>query len=166
MPIRTLLTFLVLGTIAAFAAVNWGSFMTPTSLSLLFTTIHAPLGLIMLGFTVLLTAMFLVFIAYLQASLLIDTRRHTREMQTQRALAEQAEASRFTDLRNFMEAEMRKLVEQVAESKTAVETRLDQFERNLHTAVEETGNTLAAYIGEFEDRLERGKTGTNFKPVA
>ncbi len=165
MHLRTLLLLIVLGAIAAFAAVNWTSFMTPTNLSLLFATIQAPLGLIMLGFTALLTALFLLFIAYLQASLLMDTRRHTREMQAQRALADQAETSRITELRKFLEAELLKLADQAAESRAAVETRLDQLERDLRTDVEQAGNTLAAYIGEFEDRLERGKKGTNSKPA-
>jgi uncharacterized integral membrane protein len=158
MSIRTLLLLLVLGLITVFAAANWNSILTPTSLSLLFTTIQAPLGLLMLGFTALLTVMFLLFIAYLQATLLIDTRRHTREMLAQRELAEQAEASRFTELRNLMEAEMSKLREQATESKTVMGARLDQLERDLRSAVEEAGNSLASYIGEFEDRLDRGKS--------
>lgn len=165
MHIRTLLLLIVLGAIAAFAAVNWNSFMTPTNLSLLFATIQAPLGLIMLGFTALLTALFLLFIAYLQASLLMDTRRHTREMQAQRALADQAEASRITELRKFLEAELLKLADQAAESRAAVETRLGQLERDLRSDIEQAGNTLAAYIGEFEDRLERDKTGRTSKPA-
>jgi uncharacterized integral membrane protein len=166
MHIRTLLLLIVLGAIAAFTAVNWNAIMVPTNLSLLFTTIQAPLGLIMLGFTALLTSLFLLFIAYQQASLLMDTRRNTRELQAQRALADQAEVSRITGLHKFLEAEMLKLAEQAAESRAAVEKRLDQLERDLRSDVEQAGNTLAAYIGEFEDRLERGKTGTNSKPTA
>lgn len=165
MHIRTFLLLLVLGVIAAFAAVNWNSFMTPMNLSLLFTAVQAPLGLIMLGFTALLTALFLLFIAYLQASVLLDTRRHTREMQAQRALADQAEASRITELHKFLEAALLKLAEQIGESRTAVESRIDRFERDLRSDIEQAGNTLAAYIGEFEDRLERGKTETNSKPA-
>jgi uncharacterized protein YlxW (UPF0749 family) len=156
---------LVIGAIATFAVVNWSAFMTPTSLSLSFTTINAPLGLIMLCFTALLTAMFLLFIAYLQASLLMDTRRYTREMQSQRALADQAETSRFTELRNLLKSEILKLAEQATESKTAVEKRVDQLERDLRAAIEEAGNTLAAYIGEFEDRMEHSRAGENSKTV-
>ncbi|MHB1226798.1 MAG: hypothetical protein ACYC0O_04635 [Desulfurivibrionaceae bacterium] len=35
--------------------------------------------------------------------------------------------------------------------------RLDQLDRDLRSAVEQSGNTLAAYIGELEDRLEKGR---------
>ena len=164
MHIRTLLVMLVLVVMAAFAAVNWSSFMAPTTLSLLFATIQAPLGLIMLGFTALLTALFLLFIAYLQASLLVDTRRHARELQAQRTLADQAEASRIAELRSYLEAELPKLAEEISKSRVALETRLDRLDRELRSVVEQAGNTLAAYIGELEDRLERGKTGGDSHP--
>jgi uncharacterized integral membrane protein len=164
MHIRTLLVLLVLGVMAVFAAVNWSSFMAPTTLSLLFATIQAPLGLILLGFTALLTALFLLFIAYLQASLLMDTRHHARELQAQRTLADQAEASRIAELRSYLEAGLPKLSEEIAESRGAVETRLDRLDRDLRSVVEQAGNTLAAYIGELEDRLERGKTERDSHP--
>jgi len=164
MHIRTLFVLLVLGVMAVFAAVNWSSFMAPTTLSLLFATIQAPLGLIMLGFTALLTVVFLLFIAYLQASLLMDTRRHTRELQAQRTLADQAEASRIAELRGYLEAELPKITKEIAESRVAVDTHLDLLDRDLRSVVEQAGNTLAAYIGELEDRLDRGKTGTDSPP--
>ena len=166
MHIRTLLVFLVLGVMALFAAVNWSSFMAPTTLSLLFATIQAPLGLIMLGFTALLTALFLLFIAYLQASLLMDTRRQTRELRAQRTLADQAEASRIAELRSYLETGLPKLGEEITDSRVAVETRLDRLEQDLRSVVEQAGNTLAAYIGELEDRFERNKTEKDSHPSA
>jgi len=164
MQLRTLLVLLVLGITAAFAAVNWSSFLAPTTLSLLFATVQAPLGLVMLGFTALLTALFLLFIAYLQASLLMDSRRHARELQAQRTLADQAEASRIAELRGYLEVELPKLAGTIAESRVAVETRLDRLDRDLRSVVEQAGNTLAAYIGELEDRLEHQKTGKDSRP--
>jgi len=161
MHIRTLFVALVLGVMVIFAAINWSSFMAPTTLSLLFATIQAPLGLIMLGVTALLTALFLLLIAYMQASLLMDTRRHARELQVQRTLAEQAEASRIAELRSYLEAELPKLTKEIAESQTVVETRLDRLDKDLQSVVEQAGNTLAAYIGELEDRLGQGKAGTD-----
>ena len=165
MHIRTLLVLLVLAVMAAFAAINWNSFMAPTTLSLLFATIQAPLGLIMLGFNALLTALFLLFIAYLQASLLVDTRRHARELLAQRTLADQAEASRIAELCSYLEAELPKLTEGITESRVAVDTRLDRLDRDLRSVVEQAGNTLAAYIGELEDRLEKGKTEGDPRPT-
>jgi len=164
MHIRTLFVLVVLGVMLVFAAVNWNSFMAPTTLSLLFATIQAPLGLIMLGFTALLTALFLLFIAYLQASLFMDTRRHMRELQAQRTLAEQAEASRIVELRTYLNAEFPKLSKEIVESRVAMETRFDRLDQDMRSVVEQAGNTLAAYIGELEDRLEKAKTGTDSSP--
>jgi len=158
---RTLLLLLVLGSISVFAAVNWGAFTTPTTLSLVFATVQAPLGLIMLGVAAILTVLFLIFLVYQQTSVIIEARRSARELRAQRELAEQAETSRFTELRSFLEAEMAKFAGQAADLRTDVQTRLDQLDQNLRSAIEQAGNTLAAYIGELEDHLERGTAGTN-----
>ena len=58
-----------------------------------------------------------------------------------------------------MEAELEELRNQAADSKLSVLARLDDLERDLRAVVEQSGNTLAAYIGEIEDRLERAPEG-------
>jgi hypothetical protein len=145
----------VLGLIAVFSALNWGAFIAPTVLSLGFTSVEAPLGLILLAIVALLTLLFLVYITYLQSTVLLESRRHGRELQAQRDLAEQAETSRFNQLRIFMETELQKLSGDMEQSKSLLLTRLDQIERELRSSLEQTGNTLAAYIGELEDRFDR-----------
>ena len=79
MYLRTLLILTVLGLIAIFSALNWSAFIAPTVLSLGFTSIEAPLGLILLGIIALLTLLFLVYITYLQSTVLLESRRHARE---------------------------------------------------------------------------------------
>jgi hypothetical protein len=153
----TLLLLLVLMGIVVFAGVNWGVITAPTTISLLVTDIQAPLGLIMFGLTVLVTVLFLIFAAYLQTTVLLDARRHSRELQAQRELADKAEASRFTDLRNYLDMELRKLGEQMAESRLGLIARVDLAQQDLRTTIEESGNSLAAHVGELEDRLERGQ---------
>lgn len=155
MPLRTILVLLVVVGIAVFAMLNWEEFTRPTTLRLGLGTVEAPLGLIMLGLTVLLLVLFLIFVTYLQTSVLLESRRHTRELQTQRQLAEQAEASRYSQLRQYLEAELLKLAAQQEQGQTRMSTRLDQLDRDLRQVIEQTGNTLAAYIGELEDRLQR-----------
>ena len=157
MKVRTLLLLLTLVAIAVFTALNWSAFMTPTTLSLGVANVQAPLGLVMLGLVAFLAALFLVFVVYLQTSVLLEARRYARELQASRELAGQAEASRFTELRGFLEAELKRQAGLDAESKAVVLARLDQLDRDLRSAVEQSGNTLAAYIGELEDRLERGR---------
>jgi uncharacterized integral membrane protein len=155
MYLRTVLILVVLAALVIFVAINWSAFTVPTALSMLFTTVEAPLGLILLGIVALLTALFLVYVLYLQSSVLMENRRHARDLQAQRELAEQAEVSRFSQLRYFLENELRKLTDQNQTSQAGILARLDQLDRELRAAVEQSGNTLAAYMGEIEDRLER-----------
>ena len=156
MKTRTLFLLLVLVAIGGFSVLNWNAFLTPTSLNLGVAEVQAPLGLIMLGALVMVAAVFMVYILYLQTTVLLDTRQHTKELQSNRKLADQAEASRFTELRGFLEAELKRQLAQDAESRAAVVARIDQLERDLRTAVEQSGNSLAASLGELEDRLDRG----------
>jgi hypothetical protein len=154
MYLRTLIILAVLILIAIFSALNWSAFIAPTVLSLGFTSVEAPLGLILLGIVALLTLLFLVYITYLQSTVLLESRRHARELQLQRDLAEQAETSRFNQLRTTLETELAKLSGDMEQSKSLLLTRLDQIERDLRGALEQTGNSLAAYIGELEDRFD------------
>src|SRR6266853_680942 len=68
MRARTLVLLVILIAIGIFAAVNWKAIVAPTTLSLVVADVQAPLGLIMLGITVLLTVLFLLFLVYLQTS--------------------------------------------------------------------------------------------------
>jgi|ERR687891_2665510 uncharacterized integral membrane protein len=159
MYLRTLLILFVIAGLIIFAAINWGAFMTPTALSLIFLTVDAPLGLILLAIVAVLSVFFLVYVVYLQSSVLMESRRHGRELQAQRELAEQAEASRVSELRAFLQDELGELMDRTEASRAGVLARLDQLERELRVVVEQSGNTLAAYIGEVEDRLERAQRG-------
>ena len=134
MATRTALIIAVLAALALFTALNWGAFTTPTSISLAFTQVQAPLGLILLGFIALLGLLFLVFALHLQATTLMESRRLARELEAQRRLADEAEASRFTQLNQ----------------------RIDTMQRELVAALERTENAVAAQVGELDDRLSRG----------
>jgi uncharacterized integral membrane protein len=155
MKLQSLLLLLILAVIAAFAALNWGVFVAPTELWFGFTSVQMPLGLLMLGLLAFITTLFLIFVVYLQGSVLLEARRHSRELQGNRELADRAEASRFTELRAFLETESTKQVSLNVESKAAVLARIDQLEHDFRAFTEQSGNTLAAYIGELEDRLEK-----------
>ena len=163
MYLRTLLILIVLGAVVIFAAINWNAFMAPTTLSVVVATVEAPLGLILLVVVGLLTLLFLLYVVYLQSSILVENRRNARELQAQRELADQAEASRFSQLRSFLETELGRLEEKTEESKVGVLAKLEALERDLRLVVEQSGNTLAAYIGEIEDRLEQTSGGRSSK---
>lgn len=125
---RALIFCLVLALVALFAAINWPLFNALTPISLGFTIVQAPLGLIMLGLVALLSALFTVWVIVLQANALRDARRQTKELQAQRDLADKAEASRFTALRD-----------------------------ELIARIDANGNGTAAHIAQLEDRLERAR---------
>jgi hypothetical protein len=150
-----LLLLVVLAFIALFAIVNWSVIVAPTSISLLVTDIQAPIGLIMLVLLALVTAMFLLFVLYLQATVLLDARRQSRELQAQRELADKAEASRFTDLRVFLDTELRKLADQLAAAQSGMVARVNEAEKLLRAEIEQTENAVTATVGELDDRLER-----------
>ena len=144
MNIRSLTILLLLALLAIFAVVNWGTFISPTELSLVFTRVEAPLGLVMLGFTALLTVVFLGYVMFVQMSALSASRKHSEELRHQRELADKAEASRFTELRQYLEQEL----ESVRQSQRESEGRLkDELAAGA--------NSLAASIGELDERLER-----------
>jgi hypothetical protein len=156
MKVRTLFLLIVVVAIGVFATLNWNVIVMPTTLSLGVTVVEAPLGLVMLGILVFLTASFLVFVVYLQTSALLEARRHARELQSNRELADQAETSRFTELKRFLEVELKRQVGLNAELRDVVLARVDQIDRDLRAMIEQSSNTLSAYIGELEDRLEKG----------
>jgi hypothetical protein len=156
MQIRSFLLVLILGATAALAALNWDTFNTPTTLWLGVTSVDVPLGLVMLGVVAVLTLFFLLSIGYLQSLSLLESRRHAKELQANRELTEQAEASRFVELKRLMESQVLTLTQNDAETRTAVLNRLNQLDASVTASLEQTGNSLAAYIGEMDDRLAHG----------
>jgi uncharacterized integral membrane protein len=165
MKVRTVLLLLVLLAIVIFTALNWTIITTPATLSLLVATVEAPLGLIMLGMLVLLTGVFAIFAGYHQTSTLLDARQQTRALEAQRKLADQAEASRITELQNLLNSALLRLEQQSIESRQATAARLDRLEQDLRAAVAQEGTTLSAYIGQLEDRLDRHNQASGVPPL-
>lgn len=153
---RTAFVLLVLALLGAFAALNWAAVTAPTSLNLLLGRVEAPIGLAMLGVAVGLTVLYLLFAATTETAALLEARRHAREMDAQRRLAEEAEASRLAGLRRYLEGELERLEARSAEVTPPILERLDRLEEALRAEIERASNTLAAYIGELEERLVRG----------
>lgn len=103
MNIRTFFLFLTVGLIALLAAFNWNALITPSDVSLGVTDVQAPLGILLLALTGLLAVFFVAYVLWMQGTVLLEARRHAKEMQAQRDLADKAEASRFTELRGVIE---------------------------------------------------------------
>ncbi|MDT3680238.1 MAG: LapA family protein [Burkholderiaceae bacterium] len=157
MTLRSLLFLIVFGALVAFVLVNWQVLNAPTTVSLAFTEVQAPLGLVMLAFIVLVTVLLLAYIVYLQMSGLLETRRHGKELQVQRDLADQAESSRFTELRSYLESRFSRSDDRRDEVERAVQARLDALESQLKASVELQGNALSAALAELADRYDRDR---------
>jgi len=142
MRMRILFLLLLGSLIAAFAALNWAAFTAPSPLSVGVTTVEAPLGLTMLGLLALMALVFAIYAAFWQGAVLLEARRHAKEMQSQRQLADQAETSRFTELSSALHSELAQLSERLSASQDA-----------LRLEMRENTNSLAAMLGEMDDRL-------------
>ena len=135
MKIRTFLLVIGLITIAAFVALNWSAIMTPTTLSLGVATVQAPIGFLMLALMTLFTALFLVFVLYSRASGFFKERDHSRELQATQNLADDAELSRFTELRELLGIGLQKQSDLYAASTATVMARLEQLDSDLRSAI-------------------------------
>ena len=153
MSIRSLLLLIFALALAAFAVLNWGLITQPAALSLLVSTVSAPLGLVLLGFMLVLAAIFIAIIASMQTTLLMEGRRHTRELATQRELADKAEASRFTELKTFVAEELVRLSKERADTSQEVQARMERMQTELVQRVDEQANSLAALVGQLEDHV-------------
>lgn len=144
MRLRTIVAILACLLLAVFVATNWPAFSTPTTLSVVFASVEAPLGIVMLGVLVVFALAVAAYMAVWQGRTLLDLRRHTRALQEQRTLADQAEASRFTELRGALRDEL-----------AALGDRLTQANEAVRKEIRDNGNSLAASVAEMDDRLQR-----------
>ncbi|MBK7768406.1 MAG: LapA family protein [Sulfuritalea sp.] len=141
--------------LAAFATLNWAAMAAPSTLSLGLIDVSAPLGMVMLVFTAAISGLFIVYIVLLQAGVIVEARRLTKELKAQRELADTAEASRFTALQTMLEGQLSKIEAQGAATNREFGARIEQSERGMQDKLAEATGTLSAYLGEIEDKLDR-----------
>ena len=141
--------------VAGFVALNWAEFLRPNQLSLGFGIVEAPLGLVMLAMLTVAVLGFLISAATLETENLLAARHYSREIAAQRELADKAEASRFTELRTLLatQAEEARLREEALARTLSASMR--QSQQELQLRIDQTGNSMAAAIGELEDRVDR-----------
>lgn len=154
---KILLWLLAIGLLllVMFAIANWTLLAAPASLNFLLFDVQGPLGIVLLGATLVLIALCAVYVLWLRTATLVELRQQRKELETQRTLADNAEASRFTELRAHVDAEaerQRVLMENV---RAATLARADALESTLLDALRETSNSLAAYVGEVDEKLDR-----------
>ena len=148
MRTRTLLVVLALLLIVAFVAINWSVFASSTKISFVFTSVEVPTGLVMLGILALIVLTFGIYSAVSWSAILLEFRRQAKELTAQRTLADQAEASRFTELRAVMHDELEHLAD-----------RMTQMHDIFRAEIRDNANSLAASIGELDDRIQKLHSG-------
>lgn len=164
---RALGVLLLLVVLGVVAMLNLDVFAANTALSLGYTTVQVPLAGLLLGLLVVVSVVYMGWMLRMQTAALAQTRRYDKELQAQRALADQAEGSRLVELRQHVSAELQQIATAVAASQQAVLTRLDALERQHIRSLEEQSNSLSASIGELDDRLHREATyGVPRAPVS
>ena len=114
-----------------------------------------PLGVVLLSFLGVVIAIFVASILGIQGAALLDARRMAKDLKAQRDLADVAEASRFTELRGFVDGRLAALVAgQTTHAQAAAEQRT-HAEKELLARLDESVRSLAAHLGEVEDKLDR-----------
>jgi hypothetical protein len=152
---RGRMAFIVLAilVVAGIAALNWPEFTRPEPLSFGVLTATVPLGVVMLVLMGIVLAVFLVSSAIQESRYLLDHRRHSRALQAQRELAERAEASRFTDLRQHLDTHLRESRQRETMVATEFEKRLMQSHSEMRAQLERMHQMIANRLGEMEARL-------------
>jgi uncharacterized integral membrane protein len=144
MRVRTIAS-IAAGVLAAiFIILNWSVFAAPARFYFVIGTISIPIGLVMLGLIALVTLGYAIWLGIWQSKLLMDYRSQSKELQSQRALADDAEASRFTALSALLRDEMAKQ-----------DARFEAAFTALRNELRDTEHSLAATLGEMDDRQRR-----------
>ena len=157
MRTKSLLLIVGMLLIAAFAVLNVEEFTRTSTLNLGFTSMQLPLGLVMLMLLMVVLLVFLVTTLVMHSSNLLENRKHAKQMTVQRDLADKAEASRFTELRLYLESQSAVAVQQKRDTIAAIDARLAQTENSMMKRLEQSDTTNAAYWGQQDDALSRSR---------
>jgi uncharacterized integral membrane protein len=154
---RTKIVILIISTvlIAGFAMLNVDELTRVSTVNFGFTSMQMPLGLLMLMLVVTVLMIFLATSLYMQGRHLLETRQYAKQLTAQRDLADKAEASRFTDLRHYMESQAILAMNRSSDAIAATDHRLTQTEILLLKRLEQLDNSNAAYWGQHDDALRR-----------
>lgn len=118
--LTNLLGWLLVAIITGLAALNWSTLTASAPLNLLIIQIEAPLGVVLMGATGAVVALF--FVAYLrnQIGSLLETRRLLAEIQRVQALADKSEVSRIEALHQLVSKEFRLLNDRLSSPASAL----------------------------------------------
>lgn len=151
---RLLFILLAIVVVGGFAALNWPEFTRTTQLNFGVARADASLGGIMLAALGLTLLVFLISATMHESRNLIEWNRHSKALQAQRDLAERAETSRFTELRQHIDTTLRESRQREAIAANEFEKSMVQSQRELRNELEQMNRTLNAQLGELERRID------------
>ena len=155
MKVLSFVIVAILVLVAVFAAANWNVLIQTMPFSFVAFQIEGPLGIILLGITLVVVALVTGYSLVLRTNWLVESHRLNREVQKQRELAEQAEASRMSELRTMIELELTGVRTAIKETAALTVARTESAERTLSGTLNEAINSLNAHLGYFDDKLNR-----------
>ncbi|MBI5278062.1 MAG: hypothetical protein HY854_16550 [Burkholderiales bacterium] len=154
MRARVVLLIAAIALVALFAAFNWSEFVRPSPLSFGLFITEAPLGLIMLALLGATALLALAAIAGIRTNSLVESRHHHKTLEAQRELADKAEASRFTELRQHLDRQLTELRQRDTIAATEFEKAMVAAQRELRTTLEQMNRAMAMNMKEFEARID------------
>lgn len=165
MRARPILLVIAIAAVVLFTLLNWQEFTRPTALNLGWRTATAPLGLLLLGLLGLTLIAYLVSSASAHTRMLMESRQQAKALQAQRELADKAEASRFTDLRQALDSHLRETRQRDTTAQAEFDKAITGHQRELRNQIEQMHRSLSMRLGELEARLDaRLGTPTALRP--
>lgn len=162
MRTRILLLVVAVIIVGGLALLNWPELVRPASINLVWRTVQAPLGLVLLALLGITVLAALVSGAALRAQHARHERHQAAALRAQRDLAERAEASRFLDLRQMLDQHMKQarerdqaLAQQADQSLARARTEWQRdWQREWRSDLQGLHHALSARMEEMQAHLE------------
>lgn len=103
MKLRTGFALAAMLLVAAFAALNWQTFSQPAPLHFLFAQVDAPLGVVMLVLLGAITVLYMLLLARIEVTAMLESGRLARELERTRRLADDGAESSIHALQQHMD---------------------------------------------------------------
>lgn len=164
MNARNIFLFVVILLVALFAWLNIGAIMQPTDVNLGFTSITAPLGMILLAILGTLMILFLVYISTMQGKMFMESRNLHKELEAQRKLADSAEASRMAELKQSLVDEMAAAKKRSDDDKFQIMGRVDRLEDGLRQTFDGSDTQgLRDFVAEEIEKIAKRDSDDKFQ---
>jgi uncharacterized integral membrane protein len=138
-----------------FAVANWTLLTASASLNFLLFSVEGPLGLILFAALLGFAAVFAVYAMSLRTRALLEARRHLKDLEVQRQLAESAEASRLAALTEKVGREFESVRVEIAQIRADAKQRADDSEQRIIRHLDDVSNALFANVGQLDEKLSR-----------